>query len=189
MPAADFFIPLGFHIERNAVRALDLKDVLAELRESESEPARVGDSYQFRVDEKVRSTLKAKPSGKSIALLRQLLEERTTVMAEHFSVALKGFEEPQFLVYRKGDFFQEHLDQLNQEPRRQVSIVIFLNGREDYRGGELTFFGLFDGPQWKSLGFSLDPEPGLLVAFRSHLLHEVRPVESGLRYTAVSWFY
>lgn len=189
MPPADFFVPLGFHVERNALGTSDLENVLAELRVSESEPARVGDSYQFRVDEKVRSTLKAKPSGKSFALLRQLLEKRMTVLAEHFSEALEGFEDPQFLVYRKGDFFQEHLDQLNQEPRRQVSIVIFLNGREDYRGGELTFFGLFEEPQWKGLGFSLDPEPGLLVAFRSDLLHEVRPVMSGLRYTAVSWFY
>lgn len=189
MPTADFFVPLGFHIERNLLGKSDLEKVLAELRESESEPARVGDSYEFRVDAKVRSTLRAKPSGKRLALVSQLLEERKSILAEHFSVALDGFEEPQFLVYRQGDFFQEHLDQLNQEPRRQVSMVIFLNGREDYRGGELTFFGLFDEPQWKSLGFSLDPEPGLLVAFRSHLLHEVRPVESGLRYSAVSWFY
>jgi SM-20-related protein len=32
------------------------------------------------------------------------------------------------------------------------------------------------------------PEAGLLIAFRSEMLHEVEPVTSGERVTIVSWY-
>jgi predicted 2-oxoglutarate/Fe(II)-dependent dioxygenase YbiX len=72
--------------------------------------------------------------------------------------------------------------------------VIFLNGTADddapagYTGGELTFHGLLNGAEWEKCPFPLTAEPGLLVAFRSDTVHEVRPVTSGRRYTIVSWF-
>jgi SM-20-related protein len=44
-------------------------------------------------------------------------------------------------------------------------------------------------PRWQSVGFGVEGEEGLLIAFRSDLLHEVTPVTHGERYTLVSWFY
>jgi predicted 2-oxoglutarate/Fe(II)-dependent dioxygenase YbiX len=57
-----------------------------------------------------------------------------------------------------------------------------------YGGGSLVFYGLLDGSQWEKVGFPLEGEPGLLIAFRSDLLHEVQQVTFGHRYTVVSWF-
>ncbi len=73
-------------------------------------------------------------------------------------------------------------------------VVIFLNamstepGPSDYSGGALTFYGLLEDPAWRDFGFALDPMPGLLVAFPSHIVHEVTPVTAGDRYTIVDWF-
>ena len=36
--------------------------------------------------------------------------------------------------------------------------------------------------------FTLDPTPGMLVAFRSDILHEAQPVSFGKRYAIVTWF-
>jgi SM-20-related protein len=78
---------------------------------------------------------------------------------------------------------------------RQVSAVIFLNsaaearGPESYSGGALTFYGLIDGPCWRGYGFPLVGEQGLLIAFRSDVLHEVTVVTRGERYSIVTWFF
>ena len=49
--------------------------------------------------------------------------------------------------------------------------------------------GLMADPRWKSVGLGLSGEEGVLVAFRSELLHEVVPVTHGQRYTLVTWYY
>jgi predicted 2-oxoglutarate/Fe(II)-dependent dioxygenase YbiX len=128
------------------------------------------------------------------ARLRQIQPQ----LEAHFGLPLSGFEEPNFLRYGPGAFYKPHQDANPDSPpqtiRRQVSVVIFLNGpgndssSDCFAGGALTFYGLMQGAQWESCGLPLEPEPGLLVAFRSDTMHEVQPVTSGERYTVVTWF-
>jgi SM-20-related protein len=117
---------------------------------------------------------------------------------KHFRLRLSGSRPPQFLVYRPGDFFRRHRDS-SADPGageaatgRKVSAVAFLNGAEGedgYGGGALVFYGLLDDPRGEQVGFPLTPEAGLLVAFRSDVIHEVTPVTHGERCTVVSWFF
>jgi predicted 2-oxoglutarate/Fe(II)-dependent dioxygenase YbiX len=75
-----------------------------------------------------------------------------------------------------------------------VSVVVFLNAQathpveETFEGGALAFYGLMKAPGMEHAGIPLEPEAGLLVAFRSDVMHEVSPVTRGERYTLVSWF-
>ena len=102
-------------------------------------------------------------------------------------------------MYRPGGFYRPHRDVWTHADapenmkRRKISVVIFLNGEsaseEDYTGGKLAFFGLLQDPSFQECGLPLTGEAGLLIAFRSDLLHEVTPVMSGTRHTVVSWFY
>jgi SM-20-related protein len=77
---------------------------------------------------------------------------------------------------------------------RQISAVIFLNGNSSqprestYGGGALTFYELLDDPIGQSLGFPLEAEEGLLIAFRADVPHSVAPVTHGDRYTIASWY-
>ena len=116
-------------------------------------------------------------------------------IGEHFGVRLSECEEPQFLRYRKGDFFVAHQDgntgllRLDTE-RRLVSTVIFLSREAEtpepgvYCGGSLVF----TNHRGKYEKFHLRADPGTLIAFRSETTHEVTPVTHGERHSIVSWY-
>jgi SM-20-related protein len=80
--------------------------------------------------------------------------------------------------------------------RRAISAVVFLNDQcEDagvagaFTGGGLTFYGLLaDDPRGQSIGLPIQGRAGQLVAFKTDLVHEVTPVVSGERCTAVTWY-
>jgi len=124
--------------------------------------------------------------------------EMVPELETHFGVALDGCETPGFLIYDAGAFFAPHTDTGPEDPpdirRRRVSAIVFLNRQsiersdDAYSGGTLRFHGLLDGPEWAACPLPFEPEPGMLVAFRSDLLHEVQPVASGRRFTVVTWF-
>jgi predicted 2-oxoglutarate/Fe(II)-dependent dioxygenase YbiX len=116
-------------------------------------------------------------------------------LESHFSRPLTEFEGPDFLIYEPGAFYRPHLDNGTHYQRRSTSVVLFLNGAErepagsnGYAGGELTFYGLVDGAQWANCPIPVTAAPGLLVAFPSATLHEVRPVTAGRRCSVVGWF-
>ena len=113
-----------------------------------------------------------------------------------FCETLEEMERAQFRPYREGDHIRRHSDSpRDRQPTpdgtvRRISLVLFLNGEgpadeaDSYEGGQLTFYGLMGG----SLGLPLTGGPGLLVAFRSELVHAVTPVSRGERCTVVTWF-
>jgi predicted 2-oxoglutarate/Fe(II)-dependent dioxygenase YbiX len=119
-------------------------------------------------------------------------------LQNHFKVSLDDCQGPDFLKYGVGAFYLAHKDGNPSGPakvaRRRVSAVIFLNAQSReptdgaYCGGSLTLYGLMDGPEWGKLAFPLEAETGLLVAFRSDVVHEVQPVTFGERFSVVSWF-
>jgi predicted 2-oxoglutarate/Fe(II)-dependent dioxygenase YbiX len=110
-------------------------------------------------------------------------------------------ENPQFLVYGPGGFYRPHRDNTRDPAAaeisrlRKVSVVLFLNspseepGAGSYSGGSLVFYDLMRHADGRMPGLPLIPAEGLLVGFRSELLHGVTPVTSGQRYTLVTWYY
>ena len=159
------------------------------------------DTSQDMLKERVRKSLHAEVSKSSTSLVKERLMALKAKLENHFNLSFDDCEKPQFLVYKKGGYFQPHKDG-EDEPgkpeyikRRQISIVVFLNQESNkpapdtYCGGALTFYGLIDDPKWKKYGFQLNGEAGLMVAFRSDLLHEVTTVTSGTRLAIVSWFF
>jgi Rps23 Pro-64 3,4-dihydroxylase Tpa1-like proline 4-hydroxylase len=74
---------------------------------------------------------------------------------------------------------------------RRWSLVLYLNGRESL-GGLPSFDGgalaIYDRTRAASdPRLVIIPHPGLLVLFRSELLHEVMEVREGTRYAVVGW--
>jgi predicted 2-oxoglutarate/Fe(II)-dependent dioxygenase YbiX len=59
--------------------------------------------------------------------------------------------------------------------------------RDGYGGGELVLYGLIDDPKWQKFGFPIVATPGLLIAYRSNQMHEIKPIKFGQRYTIVAW--
>lgn len=87
------------------------------------------------------------------------------------------------LHYSIGEKYMTHVDQdtmrNGQEKMRVVSAVLYLN--EDFEGGE-TYFNVQD--------VSVCPKKGRVVIFPSSFshIHESKPVNTGDKYSIVTWY-
>jgi SM-20-related protein len=202
MPDAAFFSPFGFFVTPDFLEAELCAELRAEMGAAATEPATVHDEQErYAVDERRRSTAWAGVSAATESVLQQRLLNLMPRVGSHFEVELTDVQTLQFLVYRPGDYFLPHRDRNEGADaaafsrRRQVSVLLFLNEQSDepaperYGGGELTFYGLLgDDERARSVGLPLTGRAGLLVAFRSAIVHEVTAVTHGERYTVVTWF-
>ena len=91
----------------------------------------------------------------------------------------------QFTKYEIGGHFDWHRDSAETGiyANRFCSIVIILNN--EYTGGELEINTELNGDE--SI-ITLDNSIGNLHVFLSQVLHRVKPIEAGVRYSLVSWF-
>lgn len=82
-----------------------------------------------------------------------------------------------YAVYPEGTFYKRHLDTFQNDDRRKLSLVCYLND-EDWKpenGGELVIYKEEKGVE---VAKSIFPLPGRMVIFESQLLeHEVKPVK------------
>jgi PKHD-type hydroxylase len=91
---------------------------------------------------------------------------------------VEGF---QFTKYSApGQHYKQHVDSLMNGPVRKLSFTLQLSDPADYTGGELE---LITG----STPNVMSKEQGHVALFPSYMLHQVKPVTTGTRYSLVSW--
>lgn len=95
---------------------------------------------------------------------------------------IKGYEPSldsfQFTKYEKGDFFDWHADSNDTVFKdRFYTIVLQLN--DDYIDGD---FQLLTNKE-----ITLEKGAGNLFIFPSEVVHRVKPITSGIRYSLVNW--
>jgi len=199
MPSTGFFVHLGFFVRRGFLDVEGCEHLMAEASAAPSEPCLlVRHGVDHILDERTRSAHSAFVSKATRHRMKQRFLDVTPEVEAHFGTPLAGSETPGFLIYNTGAFFTAHRDTGPDDPaeirRRRVSAILFLNGpsiegsAEGYGGGTLRFHRLLDGAHWEGCPLALEPEAGMLVAFRSDVMHEVMPVTSGRRFTIVTWF-
>jgi len=200
MPRAEFFNHFGLFHARNFLDAGTCEQLRGEIREATGTAATILRSGAREVDEQVRKVTGTDVSSATQALLAERLTAIKPDLEQHFELTLAAYEEPSFLRYRLGDCYVAHRDRLDDPAdatwlrARRVSVVVVLyreeqaSDPEEYGGGALTFAGLLDDARLRAIGIPLVAEPGLLLAFRSDVLHSVTPVTHGERYTIVTWF-
>ena len=152
------------------------------------------------VNENVRRAVEKEVSNEIHVMVRDKLSGVKEELAAYFDITLSHLQEPRFLSYGEGDFFQIHTDKSTnpQHPQRirdrKITTIIFLNDETDvpennaYTGGSFIIYGILNIPRFESHGFKVSGTTGMLIAFRSELLHEVTPITSGVRYTVADWF-
>jgi PKHD-type hydroxylase len=189
----EFFRRLGLYFRPDFLNVQSRSSLLEYSKLAAQEPARVfAGGTTAVVDRAARNTWQV-PLDEDADALADRIGALCPDLARHFAEPLSGHEGPSLLRYQPGGFYEAHVDRAGEDEthiapaRRRVSIVIFINPG-DYDGGALTLYGLIDDPAWKTFGFAIEPSPGLLVAFPSHIVHEVTPVTAGDRFTIVDWF-
>lgn len=183
--AIHFFAVERFLDEQECAR---IRDTMRDSPMFAATVAKGASPTDYTTDEERRRTRRSQvPAGEEAAFIERLATVRENAAA-HFGESLTETEAPQFLIYRHGDFFVRHTDRDRAGvKRRNVSIIVFLSepGDATYLGGELQFIGYFNDRETR---LTLKPSEGLLIAFPSHIPHEVTAVTSGERFTIVSWF-
>jgi len=111
-------------------------------------------------------------------LIRECCEEANKNL---FKVDITGFtEDLQFTEYEgAGKHYDWHPDIGPGKNKRKLTVVIQLSDPKDYTGGDLIVQTGGEVTMKKGIGN--------IVVFPSFLLHKVCKVESGNRYTMISW--
>ena len=156
-----------------------------------------GSAESGSVVETTRRTSRVTAPLQNLEVIEHALKSRQQEIASHYGLAVEGYEEPQFLRYRTGDFFVAHQDgntgvmRSEREQWRKISVVVFLSQHSEavqagtYGGGALVF------SEWRRRPHGQIPlhgEPGTLVAFPSETTHEVIPITHGERYSIATWY-
>jgi len=162
---------------------------LAEARNSPVLPAPVDEYAQTQERPVQRQTQLLEISASLEQESKQRFAQVAPFVNQHFGLELQRQERPQFLRYAVGDFFKPHTDSYDHPiyRERRISFILCLNDHADYQGGRLAFFLRHPSQPERFLGVPVPPAAGLLIAFRSDLLHEVSPVTAGERLTVVTW--
>src|SRR5215208_4599988 len=186
MPDVSFFNNFGLLGKQGFLSAQECQALRDEISQASISSASIREEgSEYGVDEGKRKTrwaeVSPEVSGRVVDRLTGLLPE----VARQLGVELSGVQNPQFLMYREGDFFRRHRDS-NPEAdaakfarERQVSAVVFLNGEssepapDSYEGGALTLYGLMEDRDGVAIGLPVTGQTGSLIAFPSDMVHEV----------------
>tara|TARA_R110002012_G_scaffold14093_1_gene59152 strand:- start:7969 stop:8610 length:642 start_codon:yes stop_codon:yes gene_type:complete len=91
-----------------------------------------------------------------------------------------------YALYPEGTYYKRHLDTFQNDDRRKLSFVCYLNeaGWLPENGGELVLYLNENGEETEKVIY---PFPGRVVIFESQILeHEVKPVNTG-RLSITGW--
>jgi SM-20-related protein len=201
MAQAEFFARLGCFVIKGFLDEDTCAGLRTEIRTNVQVPANIGSTGGYIVDEQFRKSKYAEVSERSQLYVKSRLLTLKERLEQHFALVLTGCQNPSFLVYGEGDYFRPHVDNSHNPDypeairERRVAVIVFLNGEstipkhDAYSGGNLIIHGTIEGFGNSSYAFPLTGEPGLLIAFKTDVVHEVSAVTRGERYSMVSWFY
>tara|TARA_R100001460_G_scaffold32478_3_gene63650 strand:+ start:3009 stop:3617 length:609 start_codon:yes stop_codon:yes gene_type:complete len=114
----------------------------------------------------------------------------TANVNSNWNFQISACEAMQITRYRKNGFYDFHQDgngftrlnipedELIHGTTRKLSMTIILN--ENYEGGEFEFFDHDNN--------LIKEKMGTVIVFPSYMLHRVRSVTKGIRYSLVAWF-
>lgn len=133
-------------------------------------------------DEKIRKSdiVWAEPGTELFNLMFHYIKEANEKVWKY---DLSGMESVQVGKYSDGGHYVWHTDTDDISPdgfERKLSCSIQLTEELNYEGGNLFF-------KTPSDEYVAPRTQGTIIVFPSALLHQVTPVTSGTRYSAVSW--
>lgn len=104
------------------------------------------------------------------------------VALPYWPFEINGVQPLQALKYYDGGHYDEHIDLGPYDAAtRKISCSMQLSPLSEYEGGELS---LFANSEWNTS----TKEQGAVIMFPSYILHQVKPVSSGVRWALVAWF-
>jgi PKHD-type hydroxylase len=121
------------------------------------------------------------PNSETEWLFRKMTDLINFVNNKFFKFDLYGLEEGfQLTLYKKNSFYVKHIDKFLNNKIRKLSLSVQLDDPKKYEGGDLLLHTQ-EKPE------VMNKTQGTCVFFPSYILHEVKPVTKGERYSLVCW--
>ncbi|ESU23720.1 2OG-Fe(II) oxygenase [Flavobacterium enshiense DK69] len=159
--------------------ALLRKNLLRKFDERNFKKSAIGNQDREQIAEEVRGDFILWLDEQNADEAEQLYFERINDFVRYLNrTCFLGIQDMEFhyALYPEGTFYKRHLDTFQNDSRRKLSMVCYLNEEHwqmDY-GGELTIYKNEDGNETE---LNVVPVQGRMVIFESQVLeHEVKPV-------------
>ncbi|PHQ31324.1 2OG-Fe(II) oxygenase [Leeuwenhoekiella nanhaiensis] len=173
-------------------------DEIAELRDSLKtvyetdlfKKAAIGNRLNEEIDKKIRGDyIYWINEAEGRAVERRFFAKINDLVAYLNRTCFLGILQKEFhyAVYPTGTFYKRHLDTFQNDDRRKLSIVCYLNDETWLagNGGELT---IYLPNESREEVLDIIPRPGRVVIFESQVLeHEVKPVLASERLSITGW--
>ncbi|WP_203295194.1 2OG-Fe(II) oxygenase [Luteirhabdus pelagi] len=167
---------------------LQLREALLQ-RQSDSafKKAAIGNRVNEEIDRSIRGDYIFWLRDDSLKPDETLFFERINAFVSYLNrTCFMGIMHKEFhyAIYPKGTFYKRHIDTFQNDDRRKLSIVFYLNDTDwtTENGGQLVLY-----PDGKP-EISVVPIPGRMVIFESQILeHEVLEVKQGERLSITGW--
>ncbi|WP_138432624.1 2OG-Fe(II) oxygenase [Winogradskyella algicola] len=159
---------------RDEVTALRAS-LLQKYEEDSFKKSAIGNRTNEVIKAKVRGDIILWIDEQNINVSEQLFFDKINDLKDYLNrTCFLGINQKEFhyAIYPEGTFYKRHLDTFQNDDRRKLSFVCYLN-EENWKpenGGELVLY-LENGEK------TIYPFPGKVVIFESQILeHEVKPV-------------
>ena len=145
-----------------------------------------GNNSAYNKDFRYSTQTNVSPTNPVIEKVRQVSKYANE---NYFKINISSYsQENHFVQYDVDGKFDAHtdiiwradVDNLDKKPVRKITCVTLLN--DDFTGGKLALW--YTGQR-----YSFPFNKGDVILFPSYVQHKVDPVESGVRYSLVSWSY
>jgi PKHD-type hydroxylase len=144
----------------------------------------IGSKKGLKEESKVRKSEVAflHPTNETAWIFKRLVDITDKLNSQFFEFDIFGFVEGlQFTQYQSPNgHYGFHTDRIPNGLIRKLSITIQLSDPLDYTGGDLEL-------KTSEIEQFAPRDQGCLTMFPSYILHRVKPVTDGTRYSLVAW--
>ncbi|MEH6406255.1 MAG: 2OG-Fe(II) oxygenase [Leeuwenhoekiella sp.] len=168
-----------------------LRDSLKEVYEADRfKKAAIGNKLNAEIDKTIRGDYILWINEETATYAEELFFTKMNDLIAYLNrTCFMGILQKEFhyAIYPTATFYKKHLDSFQNDDRRKLSFVCYLNDDSwvAANGGELTLYLPENGVE-KSL--DIIPRPGRVVIFESQVLeHEVKPVLASERLSITGW--
>lgn len=163
--------------------------LLEKYEEDNFKKAAIGNKLNETIEKTVRGDFILWLNEKDDGVAEKIFFSKINSLVEYLNrTCFLGILQKEFhyAVYPKGTFYKRHLDTFQNDDRRRLSLVCYLNDEnwKPENGGELVIYKNENGIEVPK---SIYPLPGRVVIFESQILeHEVKPVNT-TRLSITGW--
>lgn len=169
--------------QENAFSKLECEEIIKIGNEHILQKAVVSNKGVVDTEIRKSETVFLYPSPQTNWIFATITDRILNLNDQFFKFNLFGMVEGlQFTKYTEpSGFYGNHMDKGQGSIVRKLSMSVQLSESSEYDGGELVF-------HLENTPTVLPRDQGKMIVFPSYVLHEVKPVTKGTRYSLVAWF-